>query len=140
MKLIALMILGMGLSAHADHHGKMMEDPSCSSIKSACEAGGYKMGDHKKNGKGLIVDCFHKLTKGEKVEGVGLDPADASIATCKEKMMAFKKEHKGAMKGPHGKAHHKMGGKMGKKHDQKVETPPAGTPPAPEAEGSAPAQ
>ena len=67
------------------------EDGPCKKIKSACEAGGYEKGAHKKNGKGLFVDCMKKIMNGEAVEGVTVAAED--VAACKAK-----KDKRGAKK------------------------------------------
>jgi hypothetical protein len=69
------------------HHGGMGE---CKPLKEACEKAGFTMGGHKKDGKGIIVDCMGKFAKGEKVEGVSLDPADPTLKPCMEKLAAKK--------------------------------------------------
>lgn len=69
------------------HHGGMKE---CQPLKEACQKAGFSKGGHKE-GKGLIVDCMGKFAKGEKVEGVALDPADPSMKACIDQM-AMKKD------------------------------------------------
>lgn len=59
------------------------EEGPCKQIKSACEAGGFIKGAHKKDGKGLFKDCMKKVLDGESVPGVTV-PAE-EIAACKVK-------------------------------------------------------
>jgi hypothetical protein len=60
----------------------------CQKVLQACEAGGYKVGAHKKTGKGAYIDCLNKLVAGQTVEGVTADPGE--VAKCK----AHKDKHK----------------------------------------------
>ncbi|MBS1961403.1 MAG: hypothetical protein JST04_04245 [Bdellovibrionales bacterium] len=80
LSLLSLAVLASSLVAFSSHAG---ESGPCKQIKSACEAGGYVKGNHKKNGKGLFVDCMKKIMAGESVEGVSI-PAD-EVAACKAK-------------------------------------------------------
>jgi hypothetical protein len=94
LKVILAMVAAVSFAASAkgmkdkDKHQDMMK--ACEPLKQACEAAGFKLGDHKETGKGLMVDCMSKWNKGEKVEGVALDPADPSMKTCKEHMAMAK--------------------------------------------------
>lgn len=56
----------------------------CTTIASQCEAAGFMPGAHKKNGKGLWVDCVHVVAKGQTVTGVTATKDDA-IACQKAK-------------------------------------------------------
>lgn len=48
-----------------------------------CESAGFHQGDHKKNGKGLHVDCLHKILEGESVPGVTLtQDAQTAVNAC----------------------------------------------------------
>ena len=80
LSLLSLAVLASSLVAFSSHAG---ETGPCKQIKAACEAGGYVKGSHKKNGKGLYIDCMKKIMAGESVEGVNV-PAD-EVAACKEK-------------------------------------------------------
>lgn len=80
LSLLSLAVLASSLVAFSVHAG---ESGPCKQIKSACEAGGYEKGSHKKNGKGLFKDCMQKIMAGEAVEGVNV-PAD-EVAACKAK-------------------------------------------------------
>jgi hypothetical protein len=84
------LVLLAGVSAHA---AEEKEHP-CQKIKAACEAAGFKKGDHKKDGKGLFADCMKKIKEGGSVEGVSV-PAD-EVNACKEHMEKHreKREHK----------------------------------------------
>ncbi|NJL25886.1 MAG: hypothetical protein HC902_12435 [Calothrix sp. SM1_5_4] len=63
------------------------KEASCSDLKEACVKAGFKRGAHRENGKGLMADCMAKLVKGEKVDGVLMDPADPAIGSCKEALV-----------------------------------------------------
>ena len=118
--MLHLLVLGLLSFApvHADHHehgkghehgkmghgGEMHKEMMalCAPVKTACEAAGFTMGGGRKQaGKGLIMGCLVKLSKGEKVEGVAVDPADAQYRPCfdkmkvnQEKRQAHRKERK----------------------------------------------
>lgn len=81
LSLLSLAVLASSLVAFSAAHAG--ETGPCKQIKAACEAGGYVKGNHKKNGKGLFVDCMKKIMAGEAVEGVSV-PAD-EVAACKAK-------------------------------------------------------
>jgi hypothetical protein len=85
--LVMSLIVLSSVQAFADHHE---ENHPCKEIKAACEAAGYKKGDHKETGKGLWKDCVQPLAEGKSVAGVSVS-AD-KIAACKAK----KEEHKAA--------------------------------------------
>jgi hypothetical protein len=74
-------------SGYAAVKGDGHKIPQCEKIAAACEAAGFQPGDHKKNGKGLWVDCIGKIAKGETVAGVSStkDEALACEAAKKEK-------------------------------------------------------
>jgi len=55
----------------------------CEAVKSACEAAGFVKGGHKKDKKGLFVDCMQPLMAGQSVAGVSA-AADV-VAACKQK-------------------------------------------------------
>lgn len=57
------------------------EEGPCKQIKTACEAGGFVKGAHKKDGKGLFKDCMKKVLDGKSVAGVTV-PAEV-VAECK---------------------------------------------------------
>lgn len=80
----ALVLLG-SVSAFAEHHEN---SKPCKEIKAACEAAGFKKGDHKEQ-KGLYKDCFQPIMAGQSVAGVtvGADVVNA----CKEKKETHKK-------------------------------------------------
>ncbi len=88
--LIAL-VFSLGTLAHAEHAKDL---PQCASITKACEAAGYAPGDHKKNGKGLWVDCVGAIAHGKSVAGVSATQDEAK--TCAEAAKAEHKEHKDA--------------------------------------------
>jgi hypothetical protein len=61
-------IFGLNVSAIAAE--AVANDPACTTIVGACEGAGYHPGEHKKNGKGLWVDCVGAIAKGKTVAGV----------------------------------------------------------------------
>lgn len=67
------------------------ETAPCKEIKSACEAGGFVKGGHKKDGKGLFRDCMKKIMAGETVPGITVTPEQVSACKAKkEKHVAAK--------------------------------------------------
>jgi hypothetical protein len=64
------------------------ENHPCQKIKAACEAAGFKKGDHK-NAKGLWKDCFQPIMNGQTVAGVTV--ASGDIEACKQKKEERKK-------------------------------------------------
>jgi hypothetical protein len=66
---IILSLLFVTSTSFADHK-KAQDIPECANIAKACEAAGFKAGDHQKNGKGLWLDCFAPIAKGKTVNGV----------------------------------------------------------------------
>ena len=92
MKLTVVMLaLSVASLAHAE---KAKDLPQCASITKACEAAGFEPGDHKKNGKGLWVDCVGALAHGKKVEGVTATQDEAKA--CADAAKAEHKEHRDA--------------------------------------------
>lgn len=78
--------------AFAESEDSAIKNGPCKPLWDACEAGGYKLGAHKTNGKGLWVDCLDPLLAGKSVEGV---TADASVVpACKEAKTKFAAERK----------------------------------------------
>jgi hypothetical protein len=73
------LLLSMAGIAHAN---KAEQIPACEKIVKACESSGFKAGDHKKNHKGLWVDCVGAIAKGQSVEGVTATADEAKA--CKE--------------------------------------------------------
>lgn len=70
--------------AHAqdEHNG------ACKTLRAACEAAGFKLGEHK-NEKGIVRDCMQPLLSGKTVAGVTASAAD--IDACKTKREKRKK-------------------------------------------------
>jgi hypothetical protein len=87
MKSLVMALVLMGsISAFANegHGGK---DHPCQKVKAACEAAGFKKGEHA-NKKGLWKDCVDPVMEGKSVAGVTVSAAD--VSACKIK----KEEHK----------------------------------------------
>ena len=81
--------LAFAIPALAEKH----ESPAvCAGIIKTCEGAGFHRGDHKKDSKGLWVDCVQAIAKGKKVEGVTATQADAKA--CMEAAKASRKEKK----------------------------------------------
>lgn len=55
----------------------------CEAVKSSCEAAGFVKGGHKKDKKGLFIDCMQPLFAGQTVAGVTV--ASDALTACKEK-------------------------------------------------------
>ena len=81
--LLVAAITALGSNVRAEEEGK---NHPCKAVHEACEAAGFKKGDHKDK-KGLYLDCVNPLLKGESVQGVTVQP-DA-VAACK----AMKEQH-----------------------------------------------
>ena len=86
---LALAFVFSGAAFAHNHEGEGHGE--CKMVKEACEKAGFVKGGHKE-GKGLIMDCMGKIAKGEKVEGVAVDPADPTMKPCMDKMAAHKDE------------------------------------------------
>lgn len=94
MKLTALAtILALGSFAHAQ---KPADLPQCATIVQQCEKAGFEPGEHKKNGKGLWVDCVGAIAHGKTVAGVTVSQADAKA--CQQGAKAERKEKKAEKK------------------------------------------
>ena len=65
----------------------------CANIAKQCEAAGFQPGEHKKNGKGLWVDCIQVIAKGGTVSGVTATKEEAQ--SCLDAAKAKRAEHKG---------------------------------------------
>jgi hypothetical protein len=87
LSVIALVIC-LGSIAHAE---KAKDLPQCATLTKACEAAGFEPGAHKKNGKGLWVDCVGAIAHGKTVAGVTATQADAKA--CADAAKAERKEH-----------------------------------------------
>ena len=68
----------------------------CQEIKTACEAGGFVKGAHKKDGKGLYKDCIQKIMAGESVAGVSLTADQVSACKARKAKHAAAKAAKAA--------------------------------------------
>lgn len=80
-----LIVLGLALASISPSLGFAApgEAGPCKEIRSACEAAGFVKGNHKKDGKGLWVDCMKKVKAGEAVPGVNVTPEQ--VTACKDK-------------------------------------------------------
>ena len=76
-------MMSLAVSARADEEKK---DHPCKPIHEACEAAGFKKGDHKDK-KGLYADCIKPILAGTAVPGVTVTPE--AVAACN----AAKSEH-----------------------------------------------
>ena len=85
--MISLMLVGASI-AKAD---KATENPACANIAKACESAGFMPGDHKKNGKGLWVDCVGAIAKGKAVAGVTATAEEAKACKASHKETKQKK-------------------------------------------------
>jgi hypothetical protein len=56
------------------------ENHPCKKMKAACESAGFTQGQHKE-GKGLWKDCLDKISNGQSVAGVTIDPT--VVEACK---------------------------------------------------------
>ncbi len=68
------------LSVHGMAQSETSDLP-CLEVKKACEAAGFSKGKAKE-GRGLVKDCMRKLSEGQSVDGVKLNPA--VIKACKD--------------------------------------------------------
>ncbi len=73
------------------HDDKMavFSGPECSKVSDACKAAGFEPGEHKKTGKGLLIDCLRPLAKGDVVQGVTATKEEAKA--CLKAVKSFKK-------------------------------------------------
>lgn len=71
---------------------KAAELPECAGPVAACEKAGFEPGEHKKNGKGLWVDCIGARAHDKAVAGVTISKEEAK--TCAD----AKKAHRQAKK------------------------------------------
>ena len=78
--LVAMVSVFAGFAQAEENIGK---DHPCHEVKTACEAAGFVNKSHKKDGKGLHIDCIKKLIAGETVPGVTV--AADKIEACKAK-------------------------------------------------------
>jgi GH24 family phage-related lysozyme (muramidase) len=85
------LVLSFGFLAHAE---KAVDAPACASLVKSCEAAGFEPGEHKKNGKGIWVDCVGALAKGKTVAGVTASQADAKA--CAQAAKADRAANKAA--------------------------------------------
>lgn len=90
MKLKSILVITFfsTVSVFAQANEKAVNSPECGAVVKACEAGGFSVGSHKKNHKGLWVDCIAKLAKGKPVEGVSgvsSDEAKKCVEVKKQK-------------------------------------------------------
>lgn len=83
-RFITVLVLLSTVSVFA--HGN--ESKPCQQIKSACEAAGFKKGDHKEK-KGLYLDCLDPILAGQSVAGVSV--GSDVVTACKEKKLAHNK-------------------------------------------------
>jgi hypothetical protein len=79
LSILSVLVLASSLVAFSASAGTT----PCKDIKSACEAGGFTKGGHKKDNKGLYKDCMQKVMAGETVPGVTVT-AD-QVTACKAK-------------------------------------------------------
>lgn len=56
---------------------KPADVPECTGPVAACEKAGFQPGEHKKNGKGLWVDCIGARAHDKAVEGVTITKEEA---------------------------------------------------------------
>lgn len=80
----ALVVLSLSLSAHAQ---RPKDSPECAEIAKQCESAGFSPGGHKKDGKGLWVECIGAVAHGQTVAGVTAtkEQAEKCLAVAKEK-------------------------------------------------------
>ncbi len=86
LSILSVLVLASSLVAFSASAGTS----PCKDIKAACEAGGFTKGGHKKDNKGLYIDCMKKIMAGETVPGVSVT-AD-QVTACKAK----KEKHQAA--------------------------------------------
>ena len=85
---IAVLAATCGLSMTARAEEKIGPNHPCKAIKEACEAAGFKLGDHKDK-KGLWKDCIEPIKNGQTVAGVTVPATE--IEACKAKKAEKKK-------------------------------------------------
>lgn len=77
--LVFLSVHGLGLQRGMAQ--SETSDLPCLEVKKACESAGFSKGKAKE-GRGLVKDCMRKLSEGQTVDGVKLNPA--VIKACKD--------------------------------------------------------
>lgn len=83
-----LLVLSLASLLSLNLHAEEGKNRPCQKIKAACEAAGFKKGEHKNDNKGLHLDCMKPVLDGQTVAGVTVSAED--VAACKVK----KVEHK----------------------------------------------
>ena len=92
MKVFLILTLLACSTSFADHK-KAADIPECVSIAKSCETANFKEGDHKKNGRGLWLDCIGPISHGKTVEGV-TGHSQGEAKKCTEAMKHSKKDKK----------------------------------------------
>lgn len=91
MFMVVICFSAMTAFAEEGGPGEPPGDGPCKQIRDACEAAGFKRGEHK-NKKGLFHDCLKPLMKGEAVAGVAVSAED--LEACKKNKKGRKKMRK----------------------------------------------
>lgn len=86
---VLVMVLASSSLAFAD---KATENPACANIAKQCESAGFEPGEHKKDGKGLWVDCVEAIAKGKTVAGVSATADEAKACHVAHKAGSHKKK------------------------------------------------
>lgn len=90
----SILVASFASSAHAETSAEKPKNaPVCQEVTKACEAAGFKSGDHKKTGKGLWMDCVKPLAHGQSVTGVS-GITKESAAACGQYAKAQKSVRK----------------------------------------------
>jgi hypothetical protein len=89
-----LLILSLASLLSLSLQAEDAKNHPCQKIKTACESAGFKKGDHKKNKKGLHVDCMKPVMAGQTVAGVTVSAEDISACKVKQVEHKAKKEAK----------------------------------------------
>ncbi|MGZ3695914.1 MAG: hypothetical protein ACXWQO_17625 [Bdellovibrionota bacterium] len=95
LSIVGALALVVSVAAQA----KEEKEHPCMKIKAACEAAGFKKGDHK-DGKGLYKDCLQKIKAGQSVPGVSVTAEDMSACSANVEKRKEKKAANAGKVGP----------------------------------------
>ena len=97
--ILSALVLAAALSAVPSSFAETSTARPCKEIKTACEAGGFTKGAHKKTERGLFVDCIKKVMNGETVEGVSVTADQVTSCKARKEKHAAKRAARKAAKG-----------------------------------------
>lgn len=87
---LLVLVLGFVVSTAVWARQKPADLPQCQTITSSCKAAGYLPGQHKKDGKGLWMDCVGAIAHGKTVAGVAATQDQAKA--CMQAFHQFRRK------------------------------------------------